>query len=203
MSAWWSSLAERERRLLLLAAAVLATGLFYGLLWAPLQRGVALRSQRVAALRADLAWMRSAAVRLVSLRAQAAPPAAGAAVAPDAPLARQVADSARAAGLSAVIELPAGAAHPSEVRAQCRHALAAQRDAALQRRPQQAVEQARGQHRRRQQQQAPFAFGQAAPPRAHGAAPGWMRSSVGAPGADAVVRATRRPCACNCRRSAA
>ncbi len=110
MSAWWSSLAERERRLLLLAAAVLATGLFYGLLWAPLQRGVALRSQRVAALRADLAWMRGAAVQLVSLRAQAAPPAAGAAVASDAPLARQVADSARAAGLSTVIELPAGAA---------------------------------------------------------------------------------------------
>ena len=49
MSAWWSNLAERERRLVLLAAAVLAMGLFYGLLWAPLQRGVALRSQRVAA----------------------------------------------------------------------------------------------------------------------------------------------------------
>ena len=108
MNAWWSNLAERERRLVLLAAAVLATGLFYGLLWAPLQRGVALRSQRVVALRADLAWMRGAAVQLMSLRAQAAPPAAT--VAPDAPLARQVADSARAAGLSAVIELPAGAA---------------------------------------------------------------------------------------------
>ena len=110
MNAWWSNLADRERRLLLLAAAVLAAGLFYGLLWAPLQRGVALRGQRVAAQRADLAWMRGAAVQLASLRAQAAPPAAGVAVASDVPLARQVADSARDAGLSAVIELPAGAA---------------------------------------------------------------------------------------------
>ena len=110
MKAWWRALAERERRLVLLAATVLALGLFYGALWAPLQRGVALRRERVAVLRGDLAWMRSAAAQLLLLRAQSSQvPAAGGPVAPAATLAIQVQRSAHRAGLPVAVEGSPGA----------------------------------------------------------------------------------------------
>ncbi|WP_276967780.1 type II secretion system protein GspM [Metallibacterium scheffleri] len=112
MNAWWQALAERERRMLLAALAVVLVGVFYAGVWAPLQRGVAARSERVAVLRSDLLWMRGAAVRLLALRAQAAlrpaagAPAAGASTATT--LAASVTASARAQGLYAVLEVRAG-----------------------------------------------------------------------------------------------
>ena len=107
MNAWWQALAERERRMLLAALAVVLIGVFYAGVWAPLQRGVAARSERVAVLRSDLLWMRGAAVRLLALRAQAAlQPAAGASTA--ATLAASVTASARAQGLYGVLEVRAG-----------------------------------------------------------------------------------------------
>lgn len=104
MKDWWPQRPERERRLLLIGGAVLLAGLFYGLLWAPLQRAVHVRSERVSALRADLQWMRGAAVQLLALRAQSAPAGAAAALSPDTPLASAVADAARAAALANVIK---------------------------------------------------------------------------------------------------
>ena len=111
MNAWWQALAERERRLVMAAAAVLIVGLFYAVVWAPLQRGITLRSERVTVLRNDLTWMRGAAVRLIALRAQAALQPAGGAPAASAStstsLAASVSASARAQGLAGVLEVPA------------------------------------------------------------------------------------------------
>ncbi len=109
MRAWWEARSARERPLLVAGALVLGIGLGYGLLWAPLQRAVALRQARVDALRADLAWMRGAAVQLAALRTWGAPSAPAQAAARDIPLARAVAASARGAGLGTVLELPAAA----------------------------------------------------------------------------------------------
>ena len=112
MKAWWSALAERERRLVLLAATVLVVGLFYGALWAPLQRGVAVRRERVAVLRGDLAWMRNAAAQLLLLRAQPSQvPAAGGTAAPGATLAIRIRRSAHRAGLPVGISGLAGTGH--------------------------------------------------------------------------------------------
>ena len=106
MNAWWQALAERERRMLLAAVAVVLAGVFYAGIWAPLQRGVAGRSERVTVLRSDLLWMRGAAVRLIALRAQAAlQPAGGAPTA-----------SARAQGLAGVLEVPAGSDQSATLR---------------------------------------------------------------------------------------
>lgn len=110
LNAWWNGLAQRERRMMLAGAVVLSLGLFYGLVWAPLQRGITLRSERVTALRDDLKWMRGAAVRLAALRAQQRmhpPPAATPAGSSSATLAERVAVSARTRGLAGV-EIPAG-----------------------------------------------------------------------------------------------
>ena len=112
MNAWWQALAERERRMLLAALAVVLVGVFYAAVWAPLQRGIAVRSERVSVLRGDLLWMRGASVRLLALRAQAAlhpsggVPAASASA--SATLAARVGASARALGLYDVFEVAAG-----------------------------------------------------------------------------------------------
>ena len=70
MKAWWVQLAARERRLVVLGAAVLAGGLIYALAWHPLAQGIGRNQARVAQQRSDLAWMLSAARQLQSLRAQ-------------------------------------------------------------------------------------------------------------------------------------
>jgi general secretion pathway protein M len=68
--AWFQSLAERERRFVLLGAAAIAVALLVGLV--SLDRSVARAHLRLAHKQADLAWMRSVAPQL----AAAAPPAA-------------------------------------------------------------------------------------------------------------------------------
>jgi|GEM_PF-307374 len=113
MNAWWQALAERERRMLLAALAVVLVGVFYAAVWAPLQRGIAVRGERVSVLRGDLLWMRGASVRLLALRAQAAlhPPggaAPAASASASATLAVRVGASARALGLYDVFEVAAG-----------------------------------------------------------------------------------------------
>lgn len=111
LTVWWSGLAERERRFVLAGATVFLVGLFYGLVWAPLQRGIALRSERVATLRDDLTWMRGAAIQLAVLRArkgmqptQAMTPAGSS----SGTMAERVRVSARTQGIAVVVETPAG-----------------------------------------------------------------------------------------------
>ena len=120
MNAWWQALAERERRMLLAALAVVLAGVFYAAVWAPLQRGIAVRGERVSVLRNDLLWMRGAAVRLIALRAQAALQPAGGTPAASAStstsLAASVTASARAQGLAGVLEVPAGSDQSATLR---------------------------------------------------------------------------------------
>lgn len=123
MNAWWQALAERERRMLLAALAVVLAGVFYAAVWAPLQRGIAVRGERVSVLRNDLLWMRGAAVRLLALRAQAAlhAPTGAAPVASasaSATLATLVGASARALGLYGVLAMPAGGDHSAALQLQ-------------------------------------------------------------------------------------
>jgi len=68
--AWFESLAERERRFVLVGAAAVAVAVLLGLF--SLDRSVVRAHLRLAHKQADLAWMRSVAPQL----AAAAPPAA-------------------------------------------------------------------------------------------------------------------------------
>ena len=71
MKIWWMQLAARERRLVAFAAAVLAAGLVYALIWPPLQQVIARDQALVVQQRADLAWMQQAALRMRALQSQA------------------------------------------------------------------------------------------------------------------------------------
>ena len=71
MNARWLQLAPRERWLVAIGAAILAGGLVYALAWQPLARSIERNETQVAQQRADLAWMRQAALRMRALRSQA------------------------------------------------------------------------------------------------------------------------------------
>lgn len=70
LTAHWRRLAPREQRLLLLAAAVLALLLGYGLLWSPWQAARERLRADNARLRADLAWLQQLAPQVQALRAR-------------------------------------------------------------------------------------------------------------------------------------
>lgn len=95
LTAHWRRLAPREQRLLLLAAAVLALLLGYGLLWSPWQAARERLRADNARLRADLAWLQQLAPQVQALRARQ--PAAGAQA--GGPLPVRLDASVRAAGL--------------------------------------------------------------------------------------------------------
>lgn len=69
MKQWWSTLAERERFVLLIGVIILLVALGYALLWRPLDRHIALRRERVTQLSRDLQWMQVAAAKMRSLQA--------------------------------------------------------------------------------------------------------------------------------------
>lgn len=117
MMGWWRQLAERERRLLQLAAATIVLALGYLLVWEPLQAGRADWRQRALAAEANLAWMRTAADEVVARRGQVGPqtPADGRSL-----LAR-VDSGARDAGLGGAL-LRVEPTGPDQVRVQFQQA---------------------------------------------------------------------------------
>lgn len=73
MKAWWTALELRERRVVGLGVVIVAAALLYALAWRPLELGTAAVGDQVRSLRADVVWMRQAAVELKRRRGGAAP----------------------------------------------------------------------------------------------------------------------------------
>jgi general secretion pathway protein M len=74
---WLDSLAPRERRLVYVAAALVAVALLYFLLVMPLEGMTARRAARVERMSADLAWMKQVAPQVRAAAAQGAGPQGG------------------------------------------------------------------------------------------------------------------------------
>lgn len=68
MKAWWSGLAERERRLLSLGAVFVALLLGWLLVWEPLQQSREDWRRRALAAEANLRWMQAASEQVVARR---------------------------------------------------------------------------------------------------------------------------------------
>ncbi|MBK6727489.1 MAG: type II secretion system protein M [Xanthomonadales bacterium] len=68
MSAWWSALAERDRRFLSIGAAIVALLLFWALWFDPLRVARASLADSVQQGEADLVYMQAAAQRLATLQ---------------------------------------------------------------------------------------------------------------------------------------
>lgn len=64
MSAWWQSLAPRERWMVLLAVLVTVCMSYYGMVWQPLNERSARDQQQVTKLQEQLAWMKGARQRI-------------------------------------------------------------------------------------------------------------------------------------------
>jgi general secretion pathway protein M len=117
MNAWWQGLAERERRLLLVGALLVALLLGWALVWEPLDRSRVDWRQRAVAAEANLQWMRSAAEQLQRQRA-----AGGGAVVTDGrSLLARVDSGAREAGLGGAL-LRVEPTGPDQVRVQFQQA---------------------------------------------------------------------------------
>jgi general secretion pathway protein M len=69
MKAWWATLANRERLLVVLAGGAVLVALLYLLVWEPFAQERSALASRVEAHRQDLAWMEQAASELQRLRA--------------------------------------------------------------------------------------------------------------------------------------
>ncbi len=102
MRAWWDHLGQRERWLLGGGAVALLVLLFYLQVWAPFQTSNRLLRQSVAEQRADLAWMRQAAVEVKRLNA--AGHSGGPAASGGQSLLTVVDQTARAAGFGAALK---------------------------------------------------------------------------------------------------
>lgn len=72
---WLAGLEPRERGTLVIGAGVLAAGMIYVLAVDPILSHLENQERRVAARRADAAWMRQAAAELMMLRSTVAPSA--------------------------------------------------------------------------------------------------------------------------------
>ena len=72
IAAWWRNQSERDRRVLLAGAIVVALLLGWSLAWSPLARARARAAAEVATQRANLAWMQQARAELAVLRARGA-----------------------------------------------------------------------------------------------------------------------------------
>ena len=68
MSAWWASLAERDRRFLSIGAAIVALLLFWALWFDPLRAARRGLADSVQQGEADLVYMQAAAQRLATLQ---------------------------------------------------------------------------------------------------------------------------------------
>lgn len=68
ISGWWNGLSERDRRVLLIGAAVVAIFLVWSFVWHPLSMRQALLSEQLDAARRDLASMRVAQAEVERLR---------------------------------------------------------------------------------------------------------------------------------------
>ncbi|MCC2617044.1 type II secretion system protein M [Aestuariibacter halophilus] len=65
---WFQSLTEREQGLVLLSAVVVVIGLFYWLIWAPLNTSLDSERRAVSARQDDLQWITRQANRAIQLR---------------------------------------------------------------------------------------------------------------------------------------
>lgn len=61
MKNWWMGLELRERRMVLIAAFVVAAALVYALVWKPLHLAVTHTQEQVTDMRSELVWMQQAA----------------------------------------------------------------------------------------------------------------------------------------------
>ncbi len=106
MRAWWDSLEQRQRRLLMLAASVLAAALLYVQLYEPLAEARALERERVASQQALLDWLDAVSPVAEQLRRQQS----GQRRDPDQSLLGLADQTARAAGLAGALSRiePAG-----------------------------------------------------------------------------------------------
>ncbi|SFN62967.1 type II secretion system protein GspM [Dokdonella immobilis] len=68
ISAWWNGLSERDRRVLLIGAVVVAIFLVWSFVWHPLAMRRALLSEQLDGARRDLASMRVAQAEVEQLR---------------------------------------------------------------------------------------------------------------------------------------
>lgn len=68
MKAWWRGLKPRERRLVLLAAAIIAVFFYWLAVWRPLNLANATLAERIDRQRADVVWMRAAAAEAARLQ---------------------------------------------------------------------------------------------------------------------------------------
>jgi general secretion pathway protein M len=66
---WWTSLAARERYVLLVGTVVVLAALGYAMLWRPLEQSIVLNRARVAQLNTDLRWMQAASAKMHALQA--------------------------------------------------------------------------------------------------------------------------------------
>jgi general secretion pathway protein M len=69
MKAWWATLANRERLLVVLAGGTVLIALLYLMVWEPFAQERSALASRVQAHQKDLAWMEQAAAELQGLRA--------------------------------------------------------------------------------------------------------------------------------------
>lgn len=65
----FNQLTEREQRLVLISMIVVVVGIFYWLIWAPLNHSISTNSKAVAQQQTLLAWVQKSANRAVQLRA--------------------------------------------------------------------------------------------------------------------------------------
>lgn len=72
IDAWWQKQSERDRRVLVVGATIVALLLAWAFVWYPLARARAQLESRVEHERADLAWMRQSGGELQELRAKGA-----------------------------------------------------------------------------------------------------------------------------------
>jgi general secretion pathway protein M len=77
MKAWFESLAERERLLVLAGSAALLLLLVYLLAWSPLRSAYRSMQENVAAQRETAAWMQESAQRLAQLKGTRGPAVQG------------------------------------------------------------------------------------------------------------------------------
>lgn len=72
IGAWWRTLSERDRRMLMIGAPIVFLLLGWSFVWYPLTRAREQLQVRVARERGDLAWMQQAAGEATVLRAKGA-----------------------------------------------------------------------------------------------------------------------------------
>lgn len=104
MKAWWNQLSNRERWLVGGGSVLTLTLILYALVWQPFQKELGRLRQTVTAQRADLAWMRQAAIEAQRLENVQTSPKSQLPAGSRRSLLIVVDQTARAAGLGSAIK---------------------------------------------------------------------------------------------------